>query len=144
MTEQRKKTLIMFVVVVGITAVMIAKQFRDDANLRAAAATLDEISVIGSGMPVLFELGSHGCKPCKMMMPVLHELKAEYGGRFGVCFVDIIEEKEVGEKYEIRLMPTQIFLDGEGIELFRHTGFYAKADIIEKWKELGFDFGKAK
>ena len=142
MTEQRKRTLIMFAVVIAITAVMIAKQFRDDANSRAAAETLDEVSVIGSGIPVLFELGSHGCTPCKKMMPVLRELKSEYDGRLGVCFVDIIEEKEVGRKYEIRLMPTQLFLDGEGKELFRHTGFYAKAGIIAKWKELGFDLGK--
>ena len=141
MTKQRKSTLIVFAVVIAITAVMIAKQFRDDTNSRATVETLDEVSVIGSGVPMLLELGSHGCTPCKAMMPILLELKAEYAGKMTVGFVDIIEDKTMQEKYQIRVMPTQIFFDGDGKELFRHEGFYAKEKIIGKWKELGFDFG---
>jgi thioredoxin 1 len=38
------------------------------------------------------------------------------------------------------MIPTQIFFDAEGRELFRHTGFLAKEDILAKWKELGVPF----
>jgi len=37
----------------------------------------------------------------------------------------------------IRIIPTQIFFDAEGNELFRHEGFFAREDILAKWKELG-------
>ena len=41
------------------------------------------------------------------------------------------------EPYNINLIPTQIFFDAGGKELWRHEGFFAKADILAKWKELG-------
>jgi len=41
----------------------------------------------------------------------------------------------------VEMIPTQIFLDASGKELFRHTGFFGKEDILAKWKELGVDLG---
>ena len=40
-------------------------------------------------------------------------------------------------------MPTQIFYDSSGKELFRHEGFYSKEDILGKWNELGVDLTTA-
>ena len=49
-----------------------------------------------------------------------------------------------GKAYKIKLIPTQIFFDASGKELFRHVGFFGKEDILGKWKELGVDLkGKA-
>jgi thioredoxin 1 len=39
----------------------------------------------------------------------------------------------------VRIIPTQIFFDSEGEELFRHEGFFSKEDILGKWKEFGMD-----
>ena len=41
------------------------------------------------------------------------------------------------ERYGIKTIPTQIFFDASGKELFRHVGFMSKADILKKWSELG-------
>jgi thioredoxin 1 len=38
------------------------------------------------------------------------------------------------------MIPTQIFFDADGNELFRHEGFYARADMLAKWQELGYEF----
>jgi len=132
-----KKILIVTVLFAAIAAVMFAKhmQFQADAEVLGG----DES--VGGGLPVLLELGSHGCRPCKMMMPILRELKSEYAGRMEVGFIDVVADKTMQDKYQIRVMPTQIFFDGEGKELFRHEGFYAKERIIGKWNELGFGFG---
>jgi len=89
------------------------------------------------GLPRLVDLGSDTCIPCKMMMPVLDQLKTEYAGRLGVEFVNVRENPEEGGRYGIKLIPTQIFIDAAGKELFRHEGFIAKDDILAKWKELG-------
>ena len=47
--------------------------------------------------------------------------------------------RQIEKKYGIDLIPTQIFYDATGKELFRHSGFFAKEDILAKWKELGVD-----
>ncbi|HIJ70898.1 MAG TPA: thioredoxin family protein [Planctomycetes bacterium] len=88
-------------------------------------------------LPRLVDLGAGKCIPCKMMAPILAELKKEYAGRLKVEFIDVWEKPNVGAEYGIRMIPTQIFYGASGKELFRHEGFYSKADILAKWKELG-------
>jgi hypothetical protein len=61
-----------------------------------------------------------------------------------VEFIDVWKNEGAGKKYGIKLIPTQIFYAANGKELFRHEGFFAKEDILGKWKELGVDLsGKA-
>jgi len=72
--------------------------------------------------PRLVDLGAGKCIPCKMMAPILDELSKEY---------------KAGEEYGVRMIPTQIFYDAAGNELFRHEGFFGKDEILGKWKEYG-------
>jgi thioredoxin 1 len=95
---------------------------------------------VPTGVPRLVDLGSVTCIPCQMMAPVLEELKKEYAGRLSVEFYDVRENPDAATKYGIKLIPTQIFFDASGKELFRHEGFFAKDGILAKWKELGVDF----
>jgi thioredoxin 1 len=90
-------------------------------------------------LPKLVDLGADKCIPCKMMAPVLKELKAEYAGRLDVEFIDVWKTPDAGKPYKIKLIPTQIFFDAAGKERFRHEGFIGKEDILAKWKELGVD-----
>ena len=90
-------------------------------------------------LPRLVDLGAGKCIPCKMMKPILDELTKEYTGQFDIVFIDVWEKKEEGEKYGIRMIPTQIFDGADGKELARHEGFFAKKDILAKWKELGVE-----
>jgi len=77
------------------------------------------------------------------MAPILEELKTEYEGRLIVEFIDIYADPASAEKHGIMVIPTQIFLDADGKELFRHEGFFAQDEILAKWKELGVDLGNA-
>jgi thiol-disulfide isomerase/thioredoxin len=95
-------------------------------------------------LPKLIDLGADKCIPCKMMAPILKELKSEHAGRMDVEFIDVWKDPAPGRQYKIKLIPTQIFFDAAGKELFRHEGFFGKDDILGKWKELGVDLkGKA-
>ena len=85
------------------------------------------------------DLGAGKCIPCKKMAPILEELKANYSSSLEVVFIDVWQDKQAGEKYGIQSIPTQIFYDANGKELFRHEGFFAKEDILQKWKEFGVD-----
>ena len=93
-----------------------------------------------AGLPRLVDLGADKCIPCKMMAPVLKELAKEYEGRMAVEFIDVWKKPDAGKAHKISLIPTQIFFDAGGKELFRHEGFFSKKDILAKWKELGVEF----
>lgn len=90
-----------------------------------------------AGIPRLLDLGAGKCIPCKKMAPILAELKTEYAGSMEVEFIDVWQNPQAARQYGIEAIPTQIFFDASGKELFRHEGFYSKEEILAKWKELG-------
>ena len=95
-----------------------------------------------AALPRLVDLGADKCIPCKMMAPILKELTSEYAGKLEVEFIDVWKNPDAAKPYKIKLIPTQIFYDAAGKELFRHEGFFGKEDILKKWKELGVDLQK--
>ena len=88
-------------------------------------------------LPRVVDLGADKCIPCKKLAPILEELKKEYEGRVVVEFIDVWKDAKAGEPYNIRLIPTQVFFDAEGKEVWRHEGFLSKEAFIAKFKELG-------
>jgi thioredoxin 1 len=78
------------------------------------------------------------------MAPILEKLKNDYAGKLKVEVIDIEKNPDLIEKYSVRVIPTQIFYDASGKELFRHEGFYSREDILTKWKELGVELEKTK
>ncbi len=93
-------------------------------------------------LPKLMDLGAHKCAACKKMTPILDELAHEYQGVFAVEFIDVWqkENRARAKEHKVRMIPTQIFFDVEGKELWRHVGFISKMDILRKWRKLGYDF----
>lgn len=89
--------------------------------------------------PKLLDLGAGKCIPCKMMAPILEQMKTEYAGKLEVEFIDVWKNPDAARQYGIEVIPTQIFYDATGKELFRHIGFFGKEDILAKWKELGVE-----
>jgi len=108
-------------------------------TLLAASQDAPPATGVEEGLPRLVDLGADKCIPCKMMAPILEELKEQYAGRLEVVFLDVWKDPDAGPKYGVKLIPTQIFYDASGEELFRHEGFFAKEDILAKWKEFGVD-----
>ncbi|MDH7504138.1 MAG: thioredoxin family protein [Verrucomicrobiota bacterium] len=96
---------------------------------------------VAAKLPKLVDLGADKCIPCKMMAPILEELKEQYAGQLEVEFIDVWKNPAAGRAYGIQMIPTQIFYDAEGKERFRHVGFISKEDILAKFRELGVDFG---
>jgi len=112
------------------------------ADTTAPAATTQPVE---NKLPRLVDLGASKCIPCKMMAPILETLEKDYAGRLHVEFIDVWKNPDAGKTYGVRAIPTQIFYDASGKEVFRHEGFMAKDDILAKWKELGVDLSpKAK
>ena len=85
------------------------------------------------------EIGAAKCIPCKAMQPIMKEVADEYKGQVKVIFHDVWtpKGKEDAMKYNIRMIPTQVFLDKAGKEYFRHEGYYPKADVVRVIKMQG-------
>jgi thioredoxin 1 len=103
------------------------------------AAVPETAPVAAERLPRLLEIGSTKCVPCKMMAPVLEELKSEYAGRLQVDFIDVWSDKSATAAYKIKAIPTQILFDAGGRELYRHEGFFPKEEILAKWRQLGVE-----
>ncbi len=93
------------------------------------------------GIPRLVDLGADKCIPCKMMAPILEQLKKDFDGKLQVDFIDVWKNPDEAPKYGVKIIPTQIFFGPDGKELFRHEGFFSREDILGKWKELGVELG---
>jgi len=137
--------VILLIVIVG--GVVILKQVQKN-NTNPKVTALDTENPASDNdehaLPRLLDLGAGKCIPCKMMAPILEELKEEYKDQFEVVFIDVWENPDEAKKYNIKLIPTQLFFDDKGSELFRHEGFFSKEDILAKWKELGIKSASSK
>ena len=92
---------------------------------------------LSNGKPTLAEFGRGVCVPCKAMKPILEKLSVEYKGRLNVVIVEIDDHLNLTRQYGIMAIPTQIFFNSSGEEVFRHIGFYPKEDIIAQLSEMG-------
>ncbi len=146
------KIVIVIVLIVAVAVVFVLKQEKSSSSVvenstrniqdtaqakktEAQSAAIEQ----SKALPRLVDLGADKCIPCKMMAPILEELKSEYEGTLKVEFIDVWKNPDEAPKYGIKLIPTQIFYDASGKELFRHEGFFSKEDILSKWKEFGVD-----
>jgi thioredoxin 1 len=92
--------------------------------------------VPAKGMVTMVDIGAKACVPCKMMMPIMEEVEKEYKGKAAIYFIDVWENREQGARFGLKLIPTQIFYDKNGTEVYRHEGFLDKETISQKLNQL--------
>lgn len=83
------------------------------------------------------ELGADQCIPCRAMQPIMKEIAKEYEDQIQVVFYDVWKDPRPARHYRIQLIPTQVFIDQRGEEIFRHVGFFPKEEILQMLKEKG-------
>ncbi len=139
---------IWIVLALAVAWVLVMKNVgqKETSTTPAASITPPRVEVTSpnavtqaKALPRLVDLGAGKCIPCKMMAPILEDLKTTLVGKLDVQFIDVWQNPDAGKKYGINVIPTQIFYDAQGKELFRHEGFFGKDDILAKWKEFGVD-----
>ncbi len=138
------KIAIVVVLIVAVVVVIVIKSNKSGPGTATPGGSQIPAEYMpgqltGKGLPALIDLGAGTCIPCKLMAPILEELKKEMEGKLVVQFLDLSQYPGLAEAYRISIQPTQIFYDATGRELFRHEGFFSKEDILGKWKECGVD-----
>lgn len=96
---------------------------------------LPEIPV--KDMVTMVDIGADKCIPCKLMAPILRSLQEEYKGKAAILFIDIWKQPKQAKQFTVRSIPTQIFYDKEGKEIYRHEGYFSKDSILAVLKRAG-------
>ncbi|MBF0224105.1 MAG: thioredoxin family protein [Desulfobacterales bacterium] len=103
---------------------------------------IDLKNVPVKGMVTMIDLGAKKCIPCKMMAPILEKMETVYKGKAAIVFIDVWENRDQSGRFGIRAIPTQIFFDKDGKEVYRHTGYLGEQEIIAQLKKMGVDSPK--
>jgi thioredoxin 1 len=85
------------------------------------------------------ELGSVRCIPCQQMQPIMKSIREKYPTQVNVVFHDVWTEAGApyGLKYGIDAIPTQVFLDENGKEYFRHVGYFPEEELVKILNQKG-------
>jgi thioredoxin 1 len=116
----------------GIFCLSLLLLFARPVALFAAAA-----DVPVKGMVTMVDLGARACIPCKLMAPILEKLEKVYAARAAVVFFDVWKDQAPARRFGIRTIPTQIFFDKDGKEVYRHEGFLSEEEIVSRFKDMG-------
>ncbi|MFH1019587.1 MAG: thioredoxin family protein [Pseudomonadota bacterium] len=122
------KTIIRFALLLAILVVL---------HTSDGMAASPSVVVPAKNMVTMVDLGAKTCIPCKMMAPILEELAAEYRGKAAIIFIDVWQNPDEGNKFKVSMIPTQIFFDRSGNEVYRHSGFMDKKTIVAQLAQMG-------
>jgi thioredoxin 1 len=92
---------------------------------------------VTGGKPVLVDFGANSCVPCRQMRPILKEVSSEYAEKAIVLVIDVYKYQNLAREHKIQMLPTLVFFDSKGKEVFRHVGILDKEKIVAKLKEIG-------
>jgi thioredoxin 1 len=106
-------------------------------HLPGLAQAQDFSHVPVKGMVTLIDLGADQCVPCKMMAPILTKLQKEYKDKAAIVVIDVYRYNDQVQRFGIRAIPTQIFFDKNGREVYRHAGFMSEKAIVEQLAKMG-------
>ncbi|MBI5439607.1 MAG: thioredoxin family protein [Deltaproteobacteria bacterium] len=138
-----RSRLVLSLLLAAVAFALPAGRLAPAAQTKAPTAGPTDTEAMAQAAPIqtkkvtFLELGSVGCRPCDAMRPVMDSVRQKYGKQVEVTFHDVRKNPRVAEQYRIFLIPTQVFLNAEGREVFRHEGFLALEKVEAVLRQMG-------
>lgn len=85
--------------------------------------------IISQNKPVLVDFFAEWCGPCKMMSPILKDVKKALGDRVSIIKIDVDKNQELASKYQVRGVPT-LMIFNQGKQVWRQSGLVQKDELI--------------
>lgn len=86
--------------------------------------------IIKSHPLVLVDFSADWCGPCKMLGPILKEVKHEVGSKIKIVKIDVDKNQELSSKYQVMGVPTLILFK-DGIQVWRESGVQQKHQLVQ-------------
>ena len=128
----QRKLFLLFVI---LTAIVL----NTDCSGQSSKAEDKTGNETGKYKVTFIELGSVRCIPCQQMQPIMKSVEEKYGKDVKVVFHDVWTEAGApyAKQYGIEAIPTQVFLDENGKEYFRHVGFFPEEELVKVLQQKG-------
>jgi thioredoxin 1 len=91
--------------------------------------------IIQADKPVLVDFFAEWCGPCKMMAPILKDVKKDMGDAIAIIKVDVDKSPQAAQAYQVQGVPTLILFKN-GKPLWRQSGVVSKAALVEVVKKI--------
>jgi thioredoxin 1 len=85
--------------------------------------------IINSEIPVLVDFFADWCGPCKMLAPILKQVKEALGDAVKIIKIDVDKNQPIAAKFQVRGVPT-ILLFKNGKQVWRQSGVLQKDELI--------------
>ena len=127
----KKQLFAMLILSILICSFAYTQSKKSQNKTKQIPAAKDNSTIVSKPLITFVELGSVNCIPCKAMQKVMKDVEEKYGTQIRITFYDVWKEEQAhyAQDYNIRLIPTQVFLDSNGKELLRHEGYFPEKDI---------------
>lgn len=90
--------------------------------------------IINSDKPVLVDFFAEWCGPCKMMAPILKQVKDEVQDNASIIKIDVDKNQHTAMTYQVNSVPT-LMLFKQGKVLWRQSGVLPKNELVKKIKQ---------
>ncbi len=127
-----KRQIVLFLILsIAFGSAIFAQSKKTTKKTKPTSVTKDTSATVAKPLITFVELGSVNCIPCKAMQKVMKAVEEKYGSQVKIVFYDVWKEEQAhfAKDYNIRLIPTQVFLDANGKELMRHEGYFPEKEI---------------
>jgi len=126
----KKQVLFLLILSVVFGSFAFAQSKKTAKKVQSTPVMKDTATVV-TPLVTFIELGSVNCIPCKAMQKVMKAVEEKYGSQIKILFYDVWKQDQAhfAQEYNIRLIPTQVFLDANGKERMRHEGYFPEKEI---------------
>ena len=127
--------------ILSLVVLVACNNKQSESTQAATESKTIETAQVESGLPTVLDFSATWCPPCQQFKPIFEEVKEKYAGQVDMKTIDVDQNRELAEKYNISSIPAIIFLDADGKEIDRNVGFMDK-ETLEESIHINFNIKK--